>query len=70
MLGLGLAEVSPEGEGVGDGDDRAFLDTLDPAAAGRELVDDRFVKKAVIAAGGMATFGLPESFTRTEVVAA
>ncbi|OPH81596.1 ABC transporter substrate-binding protein [Nitrobacter vulgaris] len=50
--------------------DRAFLDTLDPAAAGRELVDDRFVKKAVIAAGGMAAFGLPESFTRTEVVAA
>ncbi|WP_425907068.1 ABC transporter substrate-binding protein [Nitrobacter sp. TKz-YC02] len=49
--------------------DRAFLDTLDPAAAGRELVDDRFVKKAVIAAGGMAAFGLPESFTRTEVVA-
>jgi len=50
--------------------DRAFLDTLDPAAAGRELVDDRFVKKAVIAAGGMAAFGLPESFSRTEVVAA
>lgn len=50
--------------------DRAFLDTLDPAAAGRELVDDRFVKKAVIAAGGMAAFGLPESFTRTEVVTA
>lgn len=50
--------------------DRAFLDKLDPAAAGRELVDDRFVKKAVIAAGGMAAFGLPESFTRTEVVAA
>jgi len=24
----------------------------------------------VIAAGGMAAFGLPESFTRTEVVAA
>lgn len=50
--------------------DRAFLDKLDPAAAGRELVDDRFVKKAVIAAGGMAAFDLPESFTRTEVVAA
>lgn len=50
--------------------DRAFLDTLDPAAAGRELVDDSFVKKAVIAAGGMAAFGLPESFTRTEVVTA
>jgi NitT/TauT family transport system substrate-binding protein len=49
--------------------DRAFLDTLDPAVASRELVDDRFVKKAVIAAGGMAAFGLAESFTRSEVVA-
>ena len=50
--------------------DRGFLNTLDPAAAGRELVDDRFVKAAVTAAGGMAAFGLPESFTRTEVIAA
>ena len=50
--------------------DRSFLETLDPAAAGQELVDDRFVKKAVIAAGGMAAFGLPESFTRKEVVVA
>jgi NitT/TauT family transport system substrate-binding protein len=50
--------------------DRSFLETLDPAAAGRELVDDSFVKKAVIAAGGMAAFGLPESFTRKEVVVA
>jgi NitT/TauT family transport system substrate-binding protein len=50
--------------------DRAFLDRLDPATAARELVDDRFVKAAVTAAGGMAAFGLPESFTRTEVVVA
>ncbi|BEV46703.1 ABC transporter substrate-binding protein [Afipia carboxidovorans] len=50
--------------------ERGFLDKIDPAAAGRELVDDTFVKKAVIAAGGMAAFGLPESFTRTEVVEA
>jgi NitT/TauT family transport system substrate-binding protein len=50
--------------------DRGFLDMLDPAAAGRELVDDSFVKKAVIASGGMAAFGLPDSFTRTEVIAA
>jgi NitT/TauT family transport system substrate-binding protein len=49
---------------------RSFLDTIDPAAAGRDLVDDTFVKKAVIAAGGMAAFGLPESFTRSEVVVA
>lgn len=50
--------------------ERDFLDKIDPGAAGRELVDDTFVKKAVIAAGGMAAFGLPESFTRTEVVEA
>ncbi|MGL5168023.1 MAG: ABC transporter substrate-binding protein [Afipia sp.] len=50
--------------------DRAFLNSLDPATAARELVDDRFVKAAVTAAGGMAAFGLPESFTRTEIVAA
>jgi NitT/TauT family transport system substrate-binding protein len=49
---------------------RAFLDALDPATATRELVDDRFVKASVIAAGGMAAFDLPETFTRTEVVAA
>ena len=49
---------------------RTFLDALDPATAARELVDDRFVKAAVTAAGGMAAFGLPESFTRTEVVVA
>jgi NitT/TauT family transport system substrate-binding protein len=47
-----------------------FLDALDPATAARELVDDRFVKAAVTAAGGMAAFDLPESFTRTEVVVA
>ena len=50
--------------------DRAFLDALDPATAARELVDDSFVKAAVMAAGGMAAFGLPDSFTRTEVIVA
>ena len=49
---------------------RTFLDALDPATAARELVDDRFVKAAVTATGGMAAFGLPELFTRTEVVVA
>ncbi|MER1968614.1 ABC transporter substrate-binding protein [Castellaniella sp. GW247-6E4] len=43
-----------------------FLQELDPAFAARDLVDDRYVKQAIQAAGGMATFGLPESFTRTE----
>jgi NitT/TauT family transport system substrate-binding protein len=50
--------------------DRGFLAALDPAAAARELVDDRFVKAAIAAAGGMSAFGLPEGFSRTEVVSA
>jgi NitT/TauT family transport system substrate-binding protein len=45
-----------------------FLKTLDPAFAARDLVDDRFVKKAIAGAGGMAAFGLPERFTRKEVI--
>ncbi|MDQ8731021.1 ABC transporter substrate-binding protein [Bradyrhizobium sp. LHD-71] len=50
--------------------DRSFLAQLDPAAAARELVDDTFVKKAVTAAGGLAAFGLPNDFSRQEVVVA
>lgn len=50
--------------------ERGFLDALDPAFAARDLVDDRFVKAALAANGGLAAFGLPESFTRTEVVEA
>jgi len=29
-------------------------------------VDDRFVRNAIAAVGGMQTFGLPESFERSE----
>ncbi|MDN5841941.1 MAG: ABC transporter substrate-binding protein [Alcaligenaceae bacterium] len=43
-----------------------FLKELDPAFAARDLVDDRYVRNAIQAAGGMSAFGLPESFTRTE----
>jgi NitT/TauT family transport system substrate-binding protein len=50
--------------------DRAFLAALDPAAAARDLVDDRFVRKAVSAVGGLEAFGLPPAFTREEVVVA
>jgi NitT/TauT family transport system substrate-binding protein len=49
--------------------DRGFLDALDPATAARELVDDRFVKAAVAAQGGLAAFGLPPQFERNEVIA-
>lgn len=52
-----------------EGDNR-FLAELDPATAARELVDDRFVRKAVEAAGGLKSFGLAESWTRQEVVSA
>lgn len=48
----------------------SFLKTLDPAFVARDLVDDSFVKNAVAAVGGLKTFGLDESFTRTEQVAA
>lgn len=50
--------------------DRAFLDALDPAFAAQDLVDDRFVKKALEASGGLAAFGLPEVYSRSEVIVA
>ncbi len=50
--------------------DTRFLETLDPAFAARDLVDDRFVKAAIAAVGGFKTFGLPESYERQEIVAA
>jgi NitT/TauT family transport system substrate-binding protein len=43
-----------------------FLAGLDPAFVARDLVDDRFVKKAIAGLGGMGAFGLPESFSRQE----
>lgn len=46
-----------------------FLAGLDPAFVARDLVDDRFVRKAIGEFGGMAAFGLPEGFTRTEQIA-
>lgn len=45
-----------------------FLHSLDPAFVATDLVDDRFVKKAIIDSGGMAAFGLPESFVRQETI--
>lgn len=46
----------------------AFLESLDPASVANDLVDDRFVKKAIQRVGGMQAFGLPESFTRKEII--
>lgn len=44
-----------------------FLKQLNPTLAARQLVDDRFVKKAILRVGGMKAFGLPEKFNRQEV---
>lgn len=45
-----------------------FLQQLDPAFVARDLVDDRFVKQAILAQGGPAKFGLPASFAREETI--
>lgn len=47
-----------------------FLADLDPAFVASDLVDDRFVKQAIIDAGGMSIFGLPDTFTRQETITA
>lgn len=50
--------------------ERGFLDALDPDLAAGDLIDNRFVKTALGAAGGRAAFGLPEGWTRSEIVSA
>lgn len=50
-----------------EGDNR-FLDSLDPAFVARDLVDDRFVRKAIAAVGGPQAFGLPADLLRREVL--
>jgi NitT/TauT family transport system substrate-binding protein len=49
--------------------DNAFLSKLDPRFAARDLVDDRFVRKAINAVGGPSAFGLPADLLRKEVLA-
>ncbi|CDG81440.1 ABC transporter substrate-binding protein [Janthinobacterium agaricidamnosum] len=51
-----------------EGDTR-FLAGLDPKFVARDLVDDRFVRKAIDAIGGPAAFGLPANLLRSETVA-
>lgn len=48
--------------------ERAFLARLDPKEAHGRLVDDTFVRKALDQVGGLAAFGLPNEWTRTEVI--
>jgi NitT/TauT family transport system substrate-binding protein len=50
--------------------DTQFLAALDPAAVARDLVDDRFVRRSIAAAGGPKAFGVPEQLVRTETIAA
>ncbi|TAL79001.1 MAG: ABC transporter substrate-binding protein [Burkholderiaceae bacterium] len=45
-----------------------FLPGLDPKFVAGDLVDDRLVKKAILDQGARSKFGLPESFTRGEIV--
>ena len=49
--------------------DNKFLASLDPAFVARDLVDDRFVRQSIAALGGLKAFGLPEQFTRSEILA-
>ena len=46
--------------------ENAFLKNLDPAHVARDLVDDRYVRKAIEAQGGLSAFGIEGGYTRTE----
>ena len=46
----------------------AFLHELDPSFVANDLVDDRFVKQAILNNGGPAAFGIPDSFSRQETI--
>ncbi len=48
--------------------DRSFLAKLDGKTAAAQLVDDRFVRRAIEAAGGMGKFGQALGYTRTELI--
>jgi NitT/TauT family transport system substrate-binding protein len=50
------------------GIDTRFLDKLDPRFAATDLVDDRFVRKAIQAVGGPQVFGIPADFSRRETI--
>ncbi len=50
--------------------DNAFLKTLEPARVASELVDARFVQRAIEASGSQQVFHLPANYTRQEMVLA
>jgi NitT/TauT family transport system substrate-binding protein len=57
-----LRETLVEGEA-------GFLEQLDPGFAASDLVDDRFVRKALESVGGLAAFGAGPGFSRAESLA-
>jgi hypothetical protein len=48
--------------------DTAFLRSLSPEAVARDLVTDRFVRRAIARNGGAAAFRLPANFKRRELI--
>jgi NitT/TauT family transport system substrate-binding protein len=48
--------------------DSAFLRSLSPETVARDLVTDRFVRKAIALNGGAKAFNLPASFNRRELI--
>ncbi|MFT0531421.1 ABC transporter substrate-binding protein [Castellaniella hirudinis] len=46
--------------------ENAFLQDLDPAFVAHDLVDDRYVRQAIEAQGGLAAFGIEGGYTRSE----
>lgn len=48
--------------------DNAFLRALDPKFVARDLVDDRFVRKAIESVGGPQVFGVAADYTRRETI--
>lgn len=49
--------------------DNAFLRALDAKFVARDLVDDRFVRKAIEGVGGPQVFGVAADYTRRETIA-
>ena len=49
--------------------DRSFLTSLSPDLVARDLVTDRFVRKAIALNGGPRAFNLPANYSRKELIA-
>ncbi|HCP79091.1 MAG TPA: ABC transporter substrate-binding protein, partial [Pusillimonas sp.] len=44
------------------------LAELDPAFVAKDLVDDRFARKAIESIGGLPVFGLQPDYERQEII--